>query len=390
MSQPAAAQRLSRVQQPVIPVMGELISQTPGTLSLGQGMVSWGPPDQVRAAAAAALADPGTSLDRYGPVSGNPELRHALKQWLEKEHQLDLSCSELLITAGSNMAFNALVQVLCDPGDELILPVPYYFNHEMAIRLAGGIPVAVHAGVIPDPQQLAAAITPRTRAIVTISPNNPSGAVLPREVLEAINRLCTDRGLLHISDEAYALFGTGSAAVWSPGSAAGSGAHTVTLGSLSKSHGMAGWRIGWAVVPPALMADLAKVQDTILIHPPHLNQRAALAALEAGGDWCRQRIASLLPRRQQVLKALQRANAPWQLACQPDGAFYALLRLQSSLNSDQAMERLIREHQVALVSGSSFGLEGCWLRLSYGMLAEADLAEALKRLVGGLEQLALC
>ncbi len=389
MSQPAAAQRLSQVQQPVIPVMGELISQTPGTLSLGQGMVSWGPPDRVRAAAAAALADPGASLDRYGPVAGNPELRHALKQWLHQEHQLDLSCSELLITAGSNMAFNALVQVLCDPGDELILPVPYYFNHEMAIRLAGGIPVAVHAGVIPDPQQLAAAITPRTRAIVTISPNNPSGAVLPREVLEAINRLCADRGLLHISDEAYALFGTGSAAVWSPGSAAGSGAHTVTLGSLSKSHGMAGWRIGWAVVPPALMADLAKVQDTILIHPPHLNQRAALAALEAGGDWCRQRIASLLPRRQQVLKALQRANAPWQLACQPDGAFYALLRLQSSLNSDQAMERLIREHQVALVSGSSFGLEGCWLRLSYGMLAEADLAEALKRLVGGLEQLAL-
>ena len=389
MSPPAAAQRLSRVQQPVIPVMGELISQTPGTLSLGQGMVSWGPPNQVRASVAAALADPGASLDRYGPVAGNPELSHALKQWLQQEHQLDLSCSELLITAGSNMAFNALVQVLCDPGDELILSVPYYFNHEMAIRLAGGIPVAVHAGVIPDPQQLAAAITPRTRAIVTISPNNPSGAVLPREVLEAINRLCADRGLLHISDEAYALFGTGSTAVWSPGSAAGSGAHTVTLGSLSKSHGMAGWRIGWAVVPPELMADLAKVQDTILIHPPHLNQRAALAALEAGGDWCRQRIATLVPRRQQVLKTLQRANAPWQLACQPDGAFYALLQLQSSLSSDQAMERLIREHQVALVSGSSFGLEGCWLRLSYGMLAEADLAEALKRLVVGLEQLAL-
>jgi aspartate/methionine/tyrosine aminotransferase len=388
MSQPAAAQRLSRVQQPVIPVMGELITQTPGTLSLGQGMVSWEPPAQVRTAAAAALADPVASLDRYGPVAGNPELRQALSQWLKKEHQLDLCCSELLITAGSNMAFNALVQVLCDPGDELILPVPYYFNHEMAIRLAGGIPVVVQTGVVPDPQQLAAAITPRTRAIVTISPNNPSGAVLPRGVLEAINRLCADRGLLHISDEAYALFGHGSAKVWSPGSAAGSGAHTVTLGSLSKSHGMAGWRIGWAVVPPALMADLAKVQDTILIHPPHLNQRAALAALEAGGDWCRQQIATLLPRRQQVLKALQRADAPWELACQPDGAFYALLKLQSSLRSDQAMERLIREHQVALVSGSSFGLEGCWLRLSYGMLAEADLAEALKRLVGGLHELA--
>jgi aspartate/methionine/tyrosine aminotransferase len=389
MSQPATARRLSWVQPPVIPVMGELIAQTPGTISLGQGMVSWGPPAQVRAAAAASLADPGESLDRYGPVAGNPELRQALKQWLQTEHQLDLTSSELVITAGSNMAFNALVQVLCDPGDELILPVPYYFNHEMAIRLAGGIPVAVQAGVIPDPQQLAAAITPRTRAIVTISPNNPSGAVVPLDVLQAINRLCADRGLLHISDEAYALFGHDSAALWSPGSAPGSGAHTVTLGSLSKSHGMAGWRIGWAVVPPALMADLAKVQDTILIHPPHLNQRAALAALNAGGDWCRQQIATLLPRQQQVLHALQRADAPWELACKPDGAFYALLKLQSSLSSDQAMERLIRGHQVALVSGSSFGLEGCWLRLSYGMLGEADLVEALQRLVRGLQELAL-
>ncbi|MBW0173498.1 MAG: aminotransferase class I/II-fold pyridoxal phosphate-dependent enzyme [Vulcanococcus sp.] len=384
MTQPAAARRLEQVQQPVIPVMGELTRQTPGTLSLGQGMVSWGPPEQVRQAVAAALQQGDPGLDRYGPVAGSEALREALGLWLQREQGLDLSASALLITAGSNMAFNAVVQVLCDPGDELILPVPYYFNHEMAIRLAGAMPVAVEAGVVPDPERLAAAITPRTRAIVTISPNNPSGAMFRREVLAAINRLCAERGLLHISDEAYALFSYGGEPVWSPGSGAGSGSHTITLGSLSKSHGMAGWRIGWAVVPQSLMDALAKVQDTILIHPPQLNQQAALGALAAGADWCRGQIQDLAARRQQVLDALSKPTAPWRLLAQPDGAFYALLQLESSLSSDQAMEQLIRQHRVALVSGSSFGLSGCCLRLSYGMLDAEELSEALERLVAGL------
>jgi aspartate/methionine/tyrosine aminotransferase len=380
----AAARRLSLVQQPVIPVMGELIQQTPGTLSLGQGMVSWGPPPQALQAVAAALSQGDASLDRYGPVAGSEALRSELNTWLTREQGLDLGESALLITAGSNMAFNAVVQVLCDPGDELILPVPYYFNHEMAIRLAGATPVAVSAGVVPDPERLAAAITPRTRAIVTISPNNPSGAVFPRDVLEAINQLCAERGLLHISDEAYALFSYGAEAVWSPGAAPSAGGHTITLGSLSKSHGMAGWRIGWAVVPRPLMRDLAKIQDTILIHPPQLNQRAALGALNAGAAWCRGQIDGLASRRRQVLEALSQPAAPWRLLAQPDGAFYALLQLNSSLSGDAAMEQLIRQYRVALVSGSSFGLEGCCLRLSYGMLGSADLSEALQRLVTGL------
>ena len=385
--QPATARRLAQVQTPVIPVMGDLIRQTPGTLSLGQGMVGWAPPAQALEAAQQALLSHGP-LHAYGPMAGEPELRAAVQAWLEQHHRIDCSGSAVLITAGSNMAFNAVAQVLCDPGDELILPVPYYFNHAMAIRLAGGIPVAVEAGVIPDPDQLAAAITPRTRGIVTISPNNPSGAVLPQPVLAAINRLCAERGLVHISDEAYGLFSYGAETPWSPGSRSGSGAHTVSLGSLSKSHGMAGWRLGWAVVPEGWMAELAKVQDTILIGPPRLNQQAALGALAAGPQWCRQHIAGLAERRGQVLAALDQPGAPWRLLAPADGAFYALLQLETALSGDTAMERLIREHRVALVSGSSFGLAGCCLRLSYGMLQAEELAEALQRLTRGM--LALC
>lgn len=380
---PSAARRLAAVQSPVIPVMGALIAQTPGTLSLGQGMVGWGPPEAVISAAQQALqSDP--QVHRYGPVEGLPPLRAAIASHLHHHHGIDLGASAVLVTAGSNMAFNAVAQVLCDPGDEVILPVPFYFNHAMAIRLAGGVPVAVEAGVIPDPERLAAAITPRSRAIVTVSPNNPSGAVFPPEVLRAINQLCAERGLLHISDEAYALFSYGTAQHWSPGSAPGSGAHTVTLGSLSKSHGMAGWRLGYAAAPRALMAELAKVQDTILICAPQLTQHAGVAALEAGSGWCLERIATLAERRTQVLQALEQPEAPWRLMAPPEGAFYALLNVSTPLSSDGAMERLIREHRVALVSGSSFGLRGCWLRLSYGMLDETQLQEALDRLTQGL------
>jgi aspartate/methionine/tyrosine aminotransferase len=383
----AAALRLQQVQTPVIPVMGELIRSHPGTLSLGQGMVHWGPPPTVLAALQDAdLGD--LSLQRYGHVQGDEQLLDALSRWLKEQHQLDLQESALLVTAGSNMAFNAVAQVLCDPGDELILPVPYYFNHEMAIRLAGGVPVPVDAGLIPDPERLAAAITARSRAIVTISPNNPSGTVIPPAVLAAINELCAQRGLLHICDEAYGLFRHGTTPVWSPGSTSGSGRHTLTLGSLSKSHGMAGWRLGWAVVPQGLMPDLAKVQDTILICPPMLIQRMATAALEAGPGWCQSQIAGLSSRRQQVLSGLRQDDAPWQIQGPADGAFYVLLRLESHLHPDRAMARLIREHGLALVSGSGFGLSGCHLRLSYGMVSDADLGSALKRLPGALR--ALC
>jgi aspartate/methionine/tyrosine aminotransferase len=378
-----AAKRFEQIQTPVIPVMAELIRQCPGTLSLGQGVARWGPPAEAFAALENALTS-GRDLHLYGAMGGDPELQESLRSWLEREHQIDLSGSALVITAGSNMAFNAVIQSLCDPGDEVILPVPYYFNHEMAIRLAGGVPIAVDAGVIPDPEQLTAAITPRTRAIVTVSPNNPSGTVLPRPVLEAINHCCAEHGLMHISDEAYALFHYGPEQPWSPGSAGGSGAHTISLGSLSKSHGMAGWRVGWAVVPQTLLPALTKVQDTILICPPRLNQRAAAGALAAGADWCRNKIRELVEPRQQVLSALDQGGAPWRLLSNADGAFYALLEVDTPLSPDALMERLIRRHGVALASGSSFGLKRCCLRLSYGMLGRADLAEALERLQRGL------
>ncbi len=388
---PAAAVRMAAVATPVIARVGALMRQRPGALSLAQGMVAWGPPPGVREAVAAALRGDGPGIDRYGPVLGEGPLLEAVRRDLVERRGLDLEGSALLVTAGSNMAFSAIAQVLCDPGDEVILPLPYYFNHAMAIQLAGGVPVAVAAGLVPDPERLAAAITPRTRAIVTISPNNPSGVVTPAAVLEAINDLCARHGLLHISDEAYADFVHGPVPHHSPARRSGSGSHTVSLFSLSKAYGMAGWRVGYAAVPRQLLAALVKVQDTVLICPPALSQRAALAALEAGPHWCRPRIAALGARRQQLLAAVaaaRRAGLAIDLLGPPDGAFYGLVRVPCDLEGEQLMERLVLEHGVAALPGESFGLAVSpgqrLLRLSYGMLDADDLAEALSRLLDGV------
>ena len=406
-AQPLPARRLDGVLRPVIPQISALVRTTPGCLSLAQGMVSWGPPpgvaDAVAQAATELAAAEAAPLNAYGAMAGDPALLEAIRRDLTAPSRaggpLDLAGAQLLVTAGSNMAFNAIAQVITDPGDELILPLPYYFNHVMAVQLAGGVAVPVDAGLVPDPERLAAAITPRTRAIVTVSPNNPSGVVMPQPVLAAINRLCAARGLFHIHDEAYEHFVHGPTPHWSPGSQAGAGAHTISLFSLSKAYGMAGWRLGYGVVPAQLLPGLAQVQDTVLICPPRLTQAAAVAALAAGPTWCRQLIAVLAGQQQQLIAAVAQAHAsglPLRLLAEPDGAFYGLLALEpeasqrlsaAGVDVRTLMVRLAAQHGVACVSGDAFGLGGHALRLSSGMVDGPTLAVALERLFAGIAAL---
>ena len=191
-----ASARVQAVQAPVIPIVAGWIRDTPGTISLGQGVVSYGPPRE----AIAALASFGGELadHRYGPVEGLPRLVARLEAKLRDENGVDVARgSRVVVTAGGNMAFLNAVLAIADPGDEIILPMPFYFNHDMAIVLAGcrTVPVATRSDYQLDLDALAAAVTPRTRAIVTVSPNNPSGAVYPEAALRAVNDLCRERGL---------------------------------------------------------------------------------------------------------------------------------------------------------------------------------------------------
>ena len=380
--------RIRNVQPPVIPIIAELIRRNPGTISLGQGIVAYGPP----AEALEALRTFGrTPADhRYGPVEGSPELVEAIRAKLAAENCIDVGPERrIVVTAGGNMAFVNAMLAITDPGDEVILQTPFYFNHDMAVVLAGcrtvTVPTDERYQLRPD--VIRAAITPRTRAVVTISPNNPSGAVYAESALREVNTLCATHGLYHVHDEAYEYFTYDGARHFSPGSTPGSAPHTISLFSLSKTYGMASWRIGYMVIPEHLFEAVNKIQDTNLICPPAASQAVACAALGVGASYCRERVAELAGVRLLVLDALagvaDRCTVP-----QPDGAFYCLARVHTSMDPLALVERLIADHGVAAVPGSAFGLtDGCYLRVSYGALDKETVAEGISRLVKGLRAL---
>jgi aspartate/methionine/tyrosine aminotransferase len=377
------------VQAPVIPIVGRWTAETPGTISLGQGVVSYEPPPQ---AIEAARRFGGQLTDhRYGPVEGLPELVAAIEAKLARENQIVVRPkSRVLVTAGGNQAFMNAVLAMTDPDDEIVLLVPYYFNHEMAVVMAGAKAVAVPttSEYQIDVRAIEDAITPRTRAVVTVSPNNPTGAVYPEADLRAVNALCRDRGIFHIHDEAYEYFTYGGVSHFSPGSLPDAAGHTISLFSLSKAYGMASWRVGYMVIPEVLHEAVNKIQDTILICPPAVSQHAALAALEVGRAFAGAHIERLDVTRRAIFKALSSPDVPCDVPS-PDGAFYYLVRVHSTLDSMTLAERLIREHRVATIPGSAFADPSpCSVRISYGALDSDSVIEGLRRLVGGLQAIA--
>ncbi|MFN5873097.1 MAG: aminotransferase class I/II-fold pyridoxal phosphate-dependent enzyme, partial [Aphanizomenon sp.] len=199
--------RMNGIQSPIIPVVGELIKNSPGTISLGQGVVHYQPPLTAIELLTKFLSDPKNHL--YQSVVGIPELLTALTVKLSIFNGIDINEENaIVVTAGSNMGFINAILAITSPGDEIILNIPYYFNHEMAIKMAGCHPVlvATDANYQLIPQAIAAAITNKTRAVVTISPNNPTGVVYSETALRQVNEICRDRGIYHISDEAYEYF----------------------------------------------------------------------------------------------------------------------------------------------------------------------------------------
>jgi aspartate/methionine/tyrosine aminotransferase len=284
------------------------------------------------------------------------------------------------------MAFFNTFLAIAYSGDEIILPTPYYFNHEMAIVMLGCRPILVPTtdDYQLDLNALGRAITPRTRAIVTVSPNNPSGAVYPRTALVAVNRLCRERGIYHISDEAYEYFTYDGAEHFSPGSIPQSQEYTVSLYSFSKAYGFASWRVGYAVMPEHLLVATKKEQDTILICPPVISQVAACAALQTGSEYCRQRIAGFT----QVRSTIRRELATIESFCYVPptaGALYYLLKVDTKLDDMTIVTRLVKEFGVAVLPGSTFGITtGCTLRLSFGALEAESVALGVGRLVRGL------
>lgn len=378
--------RIAAVQAPVIPQIAELIAEHPGTISLGQGVVNYGPPPGTLERLHEFLSRPVNH--KYQHVQGIPELVSAIARKLDTENQVSLVGRDIVVTAGSNMGFLNAVLAITDPGDEVILLRPFFFNQDMALTIAGCTAVVVDTdkNYQPELSKIAAAMTSRTRAVVTISPNNPTGAVYSRQMLTAINTLCYERGVYHISDEAYEHFTYAGAEHFSPASVVGGQDHTIGLFSLSKGFGFASWRIGYMVAPVGLTAPIKKIQDTNLICPPVISQHAALAAFEAGRAYCEPHIKALADVREMTLDLLGELGD--KIVVPPaNGAFYFLIKVASPLEPMALVEQLIKRHGVAVIPGTTFGVhDGCSLRIAYGALDKEGVAEGLRRLVDGLKE----
>jgi len=382
--------RMEAIQLPIIPVVGELIKNSPGTISLGQGVVHYQPPDTAMELLPKFLAEPQNHL--YQAVVGIPELLTALTAKLSIFNDIDINEENaIVVTAGSNMGFINAILAITSPGDEIILNTPYYFNHEMAIKMAGCHPVlvATDANYQLIPEAIAAAITDKTRAVVTISPNNPTGVIYSETALKQVNEICRERGIYHISDEAYEYFTYDHVKHISPGSFIKSNQFTISLFSLSKAYGFASWRIGYMVIPQHLLIAVKKVQDTILICPPVVSQYAALGALQAKDNYLKDNIGTIAKVREIVINSLQSLQDLCTITA-ANGAFYFFIKVHTKMNDLELVKKLIQEYKIAVIPGTTFGMEdGCYLRVAYGALP-ADTAKAgIERLVKGLQTIVL-
>mgnify|MGYP000223363254 FL=1 len=379
--------RMEAVQSPIIPVVGELIKNSPGTISLGQGVVHYSPAPEAIEILPKFLNDSTNNL--YKAVTIIPELLTVLTANLSNFNGIDINRDNcIVVTADSNIGFMNAILAITSPGDEIILNIPYYFNHEMAITMAGYHPVLV--ATTEDyqliPESIAKAITPKTHAIVTISPKNPTGAVYSEKALKQVNQICRERGIYHITDEADEYFTYDGVKHTSPGAFIGSSKYTTSLYSFSNAYNFASSRIGYMVIPQHLLNAVKKVQDTILICPPVISPYAALGALQAKEDYLRDKIKTIVQTRQIVIYALKQLQGLCTIT-PANRAFYFFLKAHTQINDFELVKRLIQEHQVAVIPGKTFGMEdGFYLRVAYGALQQQDTTKAgIERLVKGLQ-----
>jgi aspartate/methionine/tyrosine aminotransferase len=372
---------------PVSPIrrMFDLTPQVPGAISLAVGEPGFPTPPHIVEAACQALRD---GYTKYSPNPGYLDLREAIAERMERVHGYQVDpVSEVFVTVGAMQALALTFMVGIDPGDEVLVTDPSYTNFDGTITLAGGravfVPTDPERGYLPHVEDVAAAITPRTRAILVNSPANPTGAVYPRDLLHAIAELCVRHDLLLISDETYAALTYGDIRTVSPASFPGMRDRTVSIYSFSKEYAMTGWRIGYLTGPARMLEVMAPVQEAMASCVNSATQRAALAALRGSQDCVETMRQAYQRRRDLVVERLSRIAG---VRCPvPDGAFYAFPDVRAITRDTQGLaERLLFDHRVVVSPGEAFGpRSGGFLRLSYAA-SDTDLAEGLTRLEKGL------
>ncbi len=357
-----------------------------GCVSLGQGVPSFATPPHVVDAVCRALRE-SASAGKYSLQPGMRELRQVVAERLAEEKGLAANPeTEIVITVGGMEALLCAVLALCDRGDEVVIPEPFYPSHVEQVLLAEAKPAFAplrRADWSLDPDAVAAAITERTKAIIINSPHNPTGAVFAQDDLLAVADIALRYGLTVICDDTYdALAYDGPA--FSLASLPELRDRLVAVGSFSKRYALTGWRVGFAFAPEPIMAQMLKIHDCTAICAPTPAQIAALASLTGPQHVYRDFKKALSGRRDLILQRLD-AMSPLISYARPSGAFYVMARYTLDVTPMEVATRLIREAHLITIPGDSFGPGGAQsLRLSYGAEA-AEIEAACDRLGSWLE-----
>jgi len=372
-------------EAPIVKLVAE--SKVPGdVVDFGQGVPFYGPPKEAILAATEMLGK--EAGFKYSPDAGMTSLREAIAEKLAIENGVEPdSDRNIMVTAGANQAFANAILCLTSPGYHVLVLSPYYFNHVMCIQLADCKPVIVDTDKNYQPlvERISEKITKRTRAVVLVSPNNPTGAVYTRNVLKEIGALCAENDMYLITDETYEHFVYDNTQHVSALELDKNIDHTISLFSFSKSYGMAGYRIGYAVFPKHIYDEMLKVQDTLTICAPSPLQAAAEAAIKLGSTYPKQ----FIPRIERARKILLERLTHLDSAELPitNGSYYFLLKLSTKKSDWQIAKKLIEEHGVITIPGEAFGARYPALRVAYANVDESMAETGISRLTKGLQEI---
>ena len=380
------SQKIQNIKPSGIRKFFDILEEMTDAISLGIGEPDFVTPWHIRDAGIYSLERGHT---KYTSNAGMLELRREIANYLRRRFDLEYDyTNQILVTVGGSEAIDLAIRVLVNPGDEVIIPVPSFVCYGPLTEMAGGVPVYVELtaenGFRLTPEQLKAAITPRTKALVLPFPSNPTGGIMERRDLEAIAQVLKDNDIMVISDEIYAELTYGQRHV-SPANLTQLYDRTVVVNGFSKSHAMTGWRMGYVCAPQPVIAAMTKLHQFGIMSAPTTSQYAAIEAMRSGDEDIAHMREEYDSRRRYLVENLNRIG----LDCfEPKGAFYVFPCIRSSgLSSDEFCERFLREETVAVIPGTAFGPGGeGYVRACYAS-SMRDLTESISRLDNFLQNL---
>ena len=380
------SQKIQNIKPSGIRKFFDILEEMTDAISLGIGEPDFVTPWHIRDAGIYSLERGHT---KYTSNAGMLELRREIANYLRRRFDLEYDyTNQILVTVGGSEAIDLALRVLVNPGDEVIIPVPSFVCYGPLTEMAGGVPVYVELtaenGFRLTPEQLKAAITPRTKALVLPFPSNPTGGIMERRDLEAIAQVLEDNNIMVISDEIYAELTYGQRHV-SPANLTQLYDRTVVVNGFSKSHAMTGWRMGYVCAPQPVVAAMTKLHQFGIMSAPTTSQYAAIEAMRSGDEDIAHMREEYDSRRRYLVENLNRIG----LDCfEPKGAFYVFPCIRSSgLSSEEFCERFLREEKVAVIPGTAFGPGGeGYVRACYAS-SMRDLTESISRLDNFLQNL---